>query len=96
MTFNKEKTHFYCSECKKWISIYPCEYLLINDSVECFSLHHCGYYHDLFPCRHYTKYHSDGYCRCAEEFRDCNGNEEKCTNPLTRKSYEEDEDEQTN
>ena len=95
MIFNKDKTKFYCSECKKWISIYPCEYLLINDSVQCFQLHHCGYYHDLFPCRHYEEYHGERYCRCVWELSDCKGKEENCIYFLSRIAYEEDEDEQT-
>jgi len=90
MTFNKDKSKFYCIGCKEWIGIYPCEYLLVNDSIQCFNFHHCGWIWDIFPCEYYYIYHHQGQCRCIQEECNCFGNEEECDNPIGKKSYEQD------
>jgi hypothetical protein len=93
MTFNEDRTKFYCKECKKWVSIFPCEYLLLYNSVQCMNLHHNGFYHDIFPCEHYYLYHSKGQCRCIQEETDCFGNEEECSYILARLCFEADKKE---
>jgi hypothetical protein len=90
MIFNQSKTQFYCDECKKWISIDPCDYLIIEEKVFCFELHFCGYEWDLFPCPYYYLYHKEGICRCLQDKCNCFGREEDCENPLARNSYKQD------
>ena len=86
----------YCEICDEWFSISPCNYLLVNDSVECMNLHHLGYIWDLFPCEYFVEEYGNKTCKC--EFNNggqyaitnCNGNEDKCNYPTAKKNYEED------
>jgi hypothetical protein len=75
MIFNKEKSHIWCKDCNKLISIDPCEFMIYNDAIVCFFEHHLGYYWDLFPCRFLFE---GNWCLKQNKITNCNGKEEGC------------------
>ena len=93
MIFNEERTKIYCQECNEWLSIDPCEYLLIGDSVQCMNFHHLGYVWDIFCCEFYYLYHNQGQCRCVQAETKCSGKEENCENILGRLCFRQDKEE---
>jgi len=98
MLLNKNQQKIFCFYCNKWYNIYIDVFLnvLYEQSITCTENHLVGNQYDsewlnyFYGCPYYYLYHNKGQCRCIQEETNCEGLNYNCSNPLGKKSYEED------